>query len=212
MPPPDDILSGLAGIANQWSAVAIAWHVAFGALLLGLAAGWRPSNRLAGACLTVPLLTVSALAWTSGNPFNGGVFAALFLVLAERARRLHPGPVRIASRGRAGAGALLVAFGWAYPHFLVADSWLAYLYAAPLGLIPCPTLSVMVGITLLFRGFGSRAWSVTLAGAGLVYGVIGVLWLGVTIDLFLLFGSIALLAPPEEEFREPSVVRLRQFT
>lgn len=43
--------------------------------------GWRPSNRIVDYLFTAPLLSVSALAWASGNPFNGATFAALALFL-----------------------------------------------------------------------------------------------------------------------------------
>ena len=66
------------------------------------------------------------------------------------------------------------------------------LYAAPLGLIPCPTLSALVGVALVVNGLGSRAWSLILSGSGVLYGVIGWFRLGVTIDGVLLVGAITL--------------------
>ena len=194
MPPPDTVLAGLTAITNDWRLLATAWHVVFGVLFAGIAAGWRPSNRFVARLLVAPLLSVSLAAWAFGNPFNGSVFGLAAVVLAATTFRLPDAPVRFAPRAWAAAGAALIAFGWAYPHFLETGSWTAYLYAAPFGLLPCPTLSLVIGATVLFRNFGSGFWSVTLIAAGLFYGVVGVFRLGVALDWGLLFGSALLAA------------------
>jgi len=192
MPSPDEILAGLAGIANQWRSLAIAWHAGFAALVVALIAGWRPSTRLAGFLLTTPLLSVSALAWASGNPFNAVAFALLALVLITVAWRLSGDPIHVASPPLVAAGAAALAFGWTYPHFLDTGSSIAYAYAAPLGLIPCPTLSAVIGLSLILGAFRSSAWSAALTIAGLLYGAIGVFRLGVTLDYGLL-AAVAVL-------------------
>jgi hypothetical protein len=192
MPSSESVLSSLTAIANEWRTLAIAWHVALATLLLATLAGWRPSNRLLGLLLVSPILSVSAMAWASGNPFNGATFAALALLLVTVASRLSPKPVQLSPPFFLVPGTLLVAFAWVYPHFLETDRWRAYAYAAPLGLIPCPTLSLVVGVTLMFCGLQSRAWGTTLAAAGLAYGAIGVFRLGVALDYPLLTGALLL--------------------
>jgi hypothetical protein len=151
-------------------------------LCTACACGWRPTTRVAAYILSAPLLSVSAAAWAWGNPFNGTVFAALFLVVVRLARRLSADPVSFGTPILVTLGIVLVAFGWGYPHFLKTDHWMTYAYAAPLGVLPCPTLSVAIGATLICGLLGSVAWSVTLAAAGLVYGAIGVFVLGVQLD------------------------------
>jgi hypothetical protein len=133
---------------------------------------------------------VSALAWASGNPFNGIAFAALSLALAAVAIRLPVRAVRIGSRPLLVPGALLVGFGWAYPHFLQTDEWTSYLYAAPLGLLPCPTLSAIIGMSLIVDLLGSRPWALVLSAVGVVYGLIGAFQLGVNVDVVLLVGAL----------------------
>jgi hypothetical protein len=139
------------------------------------------------------LASVSILAWTHGNPlgFNATVFSALAVALAAAALRLPKDRVDIAAPPLAVIGALLVAFGWVYRHSLAGSS-AAYLYAAPLGLIPCATLSALTGIALIFRGLRSREGSLILAAAGIFCGLFGAFRLGVTIDLALLAGAITL--------------------
>jgi hypothetical protein len=102
--------------------------------------------------------------------------------------------VRVAPAGFLFPGLALFAFGWAYPHFLDSVSFLPYLYRAPTGLIPCPTLAIVIGLALVLDGLGSRALCLALGVAGLFYGVTGVVRLGVVIDWTLLLGAAVLLA------------------
>jgi len=192
MPSAETILDSAAAIANGWRTLAIGSHALLGTLVLALVIGWRPSNRFAGYLFTAPLLSVSALAWASGNPFNGAMFAALALFLIGLATRLSTEPVNVGSLPQWLPGALLVGFGWIYPHFLVVDHWTAYTYASPFGLLPCPTLSAVIGLTLVLGMLRSKPWSMTLAAAGFAYGAIGVFTLGVTLDYALLAGATTL--------------------
>ena len=193
MPSSQQILEGLADVTNGWRSLAIAWHVVLGAFLSALLLGWRPGKRLTGLLLAAPIASVSALAWATGNPFNGTLFFVITAGLVGVALRLPSTSVRIGPPWLTIAGGVLIAFGWVYPHFLRTDSWAAYLYAAPLGLIPCPTLSAVAGVSLVVEGLGSTKWSLTLAAIGVLYGVIGVFRLGVVIDLVLLVGALTLV-------------------
>ena len=194
MPSAEEIVDGLSATANAWWPLALVWHVYFAGLIGGVALGWRPSRRLLGSVLVAPLFSVSVLAFAGGNPFNGAVFGLLCVVLVGlvpyiEARRAVP-----AASIRLAVGASLLAFAWIYPHFLERGSWLVYAYAAPLGLVPCPTLCAAIGVTIAFQGPWSRAWSLTLVAAGLFYGMFGSLRLGVTIDWALAAGAACLLA------------------
>ena len=194
MPAPDVILAGLTAISNEWRSLAIAWHIAFGLAIVAISAGWRPSERAIAGVLTVPLVSVSLLASQSGNPFNSAVFALLAVVLTIVAATLPAQVIRVASRRVLIPGGLLLLFGCVYPHFVTAQSWTPYLYASPLGLIPCPTLATLIGVSLALGLFRSMRWSTPLAIAGIVYGVIGVFRLDVVIDYALLAGAVALAA------------------
>ena len=193
MPSAADILEGLSAIAQSWRTLALLWHAYIACLVVAVLIGWRPTHRLAGAVLIAPLVSVSILAWTVSNPFNGGLFGILAIVLAALLPILPATPVRLASAPWLAIGALLVGFGWIYPHFLEDSPSSVYLYAAPFGLIPCPTLSVAAGASIVFRGLGSRAWSGVLFAAALFYGVFGSLYLGVNIDWVLTAGAAGLL-------------------
>jgi len=193
MPTPEQILEDLRRIANEWRSFAVLWHVYFGVFAAVLAVGFRPSRRAAGVVLGLPLFSVSALAWMTGNPFNGTLFALAGLGLIAISARMGSAPVRIGTLWSAVAGVLLFLFGWFYPHFLDAPSSLTYAYAAPTGLIPCPTLSIVIGVALMVSGLDSRPWSLLAGTTGLFYGLFGAVRLGVGIDWFLVAGSVAIL-------------------
>jgi hypothetical protein len=189
---PDEILAGLGRVANEAFVYAVLWHLVIGLVSAGLWLGFRPSPRLVGGLLCLPLASVSGFAWAFGNPFNGSSFALLTILLGWIAWRTPKESVMISRRWSTALGGWLVAFAWSYPHFLVGWPTLAYLIGSPLGLIPCPTLSLVIGVTLIGYGPNTKAWSFVLAAAGLFYALFGALRLGVVIDLALLFGSIAI--------------------
>jgi hypothetical protein len=193
MPDPQSILTNLRLIANDRIGGAVAWHVAVALCGLALALGWRPSRRLTGLLLSAPVASVGILAFMHGNPFNGAMFGAIAAVLAGIASRFGLDEAHGGTTVDRIAGAVMIAFAWLYPHFLDARPPATYLYAAPMGLIPCPTLALVIGFTLVSGGLASRAWSFTLAAAGLFYGLFGFFRLRVALDFFLVAGALALL-------------------
>jgi hypothetical protein len=49
-----------------------------------------------------------------------------------------------------------------------STSLTSFLYAAPLGLVPCPMLSLLVGVSVIVGSLDSKAWANTVAAAALV--------------------------------------------
>lgn len=192
MPSPTGILEGLTRIANDAFALGVLWHALLAALLLTLAVGWRPTARVLALLLCAPLASVSALAWAFGNPFNGLVFALSTAALLGLATRLPARRVALGRPWTVALGVVLVGLGWFYPHFLYDRPRTVYLYGAPLGLVPCPTLAVVVGLTLAAGGLGPR-WSLALATLSALYALVGAAHLGVGVDLALLAGAVGLL-------------------
>ena len=202
----DAILAALSAITNEWRGVATAWHVVYAVLVVLIVSRAIP-RAAAASGLALSALSVAMLAWWSGNPFNTGVFLVVGILMLRLASRMRSTAIVLGSRSEVVAGMLLVAFGAVYPHFLAATSWTAYLYLAPLGLIPCPTMSAIAGVTLIADGFGSKTWSGLVAMMAIVYGLIGVLILGVMIDVALIAGGVMLVIGLVT--RAPSVARLR---
>lgn len=194
MPTPDDILADLGALSNAGWGVAVAWHGVLLAVVVALARGRRPSRRLAGTALALPVASAAAAAWWSGNPFNGALLSVVAALLVFLGGRLSGSPVGPGPGWSTAAGAPMVAFGWTYPHFLEATSPLAYLYAAPFGLVPCATLSGVIGFALVGDALGGRGFGLALGVTGVFYGLFGWLRLGVGIDAVLLVGAVALIA------------------
>lgn len=192
MPPASDILLALTRMASDAYELSIGWHIALAATVTALLGGFRPERRIAAAALSLPLASVALIAVAFGNPFNGAVFSMLAAALAALALRAPPGAITFRSDWSAVLGGLLIVFGAGYPHFLQGASWFTYLYAAPLGVIPCPTLSLVIGAALVAGGFGLGAWRIALAAVGCFYGVFGAMRLGVLMDTILLVGSAGL--------------------
>lgn len=193
MPTPADILEGLASVVNEMALLAVIWHVIVALIIIGIIFGWRPSKKLGATLLSVPLLSVSILAWIYHNPFNGVVFLIFAIILAIIGLRLPTEKTQKAPVWGLIFGVLMILFSWVYPHFLEDGMWFRYLYAAPLGLIPCPTLSLTIGFAMLANGFSSRVWSFVLIVLAIFYSLFGALRLGVHIDLILLAGALLLL-------------------
>jgi len=186
---PPELLAQLEHLSNSLAPLAIAWHLVIGAALLSLFGNWRPSERTFAWGLSALALSVAISAALVANPFNAISFTILAAVLAvtRRAGIMPTSP----SKQRWVAAALIV-YGGLYPHFLHAPA-IAYVAAAPVGVIPCPTLAMLAGLALL-ANVQSRSVLLALAVWSLVYGAIGLLWLGVLLDLGLTVAFGALLA------------------
>lgn len=189
----EQILLGLKEIAMSWRPLAIFWHAYFAAFIIVLIMRIRLSKRLGGLLLALPLLSVSIVAWTSSNPFNGIIFLLISILFIYFSTKLPHEKVRFAPFWIMILGIMTFLFGWAYPHFLDAPSFFPYLYSAPTGLIPCPTLSIVIGLSLILDGLGSRTLPLILGLSGLFYGTTGVFRLGVSIDIVLLLGAVIIL-------------------
>ena len=193
MPKTEEIINGLQSIVNDYSTFAIIWHAVFYFLMAGLIAKWQPSNKLFGILLCLPLISVSVFAWLSGNPFNGILFFIITILIFIFGLKTSNQPIHISQAPFMVIGILMIVFGLVYPHFINSSSFLKYFYASPVGLIPCPTLSILIGFLLLYNGFSSQSITITFIAFGLFYGIFGVLKLAVYLDIFLILGSITLL-------------------
>lgn len=193
MPKTEDIINGLQSVVNDYSTFAIIWHAIFYFLMIGLIAKWQPSNKLFGILLCLPLISVALFAWLSENPFNGFIFSAITILIFIFGIKASNQPIQISQFPFMVIGILMIVFGLVYPHFISAGSFFKYFYASPAGLIPCPTLSILIGFLLLYNGFDSQPITITFIVIGLFYGIFGVLKLVVYLDIFLILGSITLL-------------------
>jgi hypothetical protein len=208
MPAASTILDSLSAIANHWRGLAIGWHIYFLAALLLLMFKRRSmSTRFATHLLIAPFVSVSAVAWAAGNPFNGVAFAILVVVLIAIAARVQRRRIAFTTMPTLGTGLIVFTVGAVYPHFVEVDHWIAYTFAAPLGLLPCPTLLAVIGVTLMLRGFESIGWRIALTVAGMFYGFVGVFRLGVLLDATLLAAAAVMAATTVADVRRRRFVR-----
>jgi hypothetical protein len=190
---PERILALLHAMAAELWWLAFVWHVAvlaFGTLLL---AGWRPSLRLGLLLLAAPALSVSIAAFAYRNLFNGISFALLCGALITLGLIADRGRAAAAPRWAFTAGLALIAFGWCYPAF-GAHPWYRTLYSAPLGVVPCPTLAMMAGFTIIAAGLRSPYAAAVLAVWTTFYGLFGMARLHVWLDSGLLAATGVLIA------------------
>ncbi len=194
MPPREELLWQIGRAANLGVPVAVMWHALVAGAVLALFAGWRPSRRLAAAILVLLITSAAAVAWAFGIDFNAlvlALFALLIGVLGLRAPA--DAPIARAHGWRFGAGVALAALGFVYPLFLTGPA-ISYLAAAPLGVLPCPTLLFCIGAALAAEGALDKPAALVLAIAGIFYGATGAGRLGVALDWALLAGAAALAA------------------
>jgi len=192
MPSPDRILHDLAAVAVVYLPFAVFWHLAVAAFIASLRIR-MPTHLTFTSMLCLPLASVSLFAWLSGNPFNGATFAISSLLLLVLARRNPRAKVSLGRPVFVLLGLASLLFGLVYPHFLPDDVLLGYLYSAPTGLIPCPTLALVIGFVLAFDLVRYRPWAFVLLAIGLFYAFFGVLRLKVYLDTGLLLADTALL-------------------
>lgn len=193
MPTADAITSLLAMMATELAWLAIAWHVVAAGAAIALVRGWRPSPRVACILLTAPIMSVAVASFAYGNLFNAISFAVLAVVLAVLGDGLTQPRVVRGPAWTAWLGVASIAFGLVYPHF-VAGSWLRAFAAAPVGVVPCPTIAVVAGAVILAGGFGSRAIPAVLATWVAFYAWFGIGKLGVMLDVGLLVALLGLVA------------------
>jgi hypothetical protein len=194
MPASESILAQLAQVANGYFHIAVAWHGLMATAALVLLTGFRPTRRTVAWVSCLPLWSVALLAWISRNPFNAVAVGVLAVVLTGLALRTPRSEIGGSPRWAAGLGVVLLDFAWVYPHFLDASrSSLAYLVGAPVGVLPCPTLALVVGIALVAGAPSGRLASMLLGSVAAFYALFGLFRLGVVIDAFLLAGAVGLL-------------------
>lgn len=198
---PAEILRTLGELARRWWPLATAWHAYVVALGVAVIAGWRPPRRLAAVLILLPVASVAVMAFLTANLFTsiflgGYVGAAGAVVVRMPARRIRIGEPR-----RVLSGTIFLLFGFVYPHFLGHAAWLKYLYAAPLGIVPCPTLAGAIGASLVLDSLGARSWSLLLGATSGFYGVFGALRLGVSLDWVLVAAALLLLTSPPGTWR-----------
>ncbi|AET66141.1 hypothetical protein Desor_0437 [Desulfosporosinus orientis DSM 765] len=133
-------------------------------------------------------VTVHALIF--GNPFHAATFGLLAIIsLVQLIGRKET--IQISQSKWISTIALSAIFlGLWYPEF-VDKSALMLLMVSPVGVIPCPTLLITIGLLILIMpSVSSLQYLITII-MGLVYGIIGVFVFQVYLDITLLILVLA---------------------
>ena len=192
VPTAESILAWATVVANDWRWLAILWHVALAALLIGFVTRVRLSTRLVGYALVLPVISVSVIAWLSRNPFNGLIFAVLAVLL--RARRDAPAAdsrdTCIVGMGSRGGRARRFWMGLpSFPHHGYMDGLRVRVAVRA---SPLPDAFGRDRDHVDLRRPALKGWSAPLFGAGILYGWIGIFRLSVSLDIWLFAGAILL--------------------
>lgn len=185
------ILKYLEMLANHNLAVNMAMHLvvlaALAAVLVVKGTSLRRILFQASICILFASVAIQAVIF--GNPFHAvtfgilGVAAIVHLVLNKDDIRTN------GRKLQTGMALFSIIIGLWYPEFVKTNA-LALLALSPVGIIPCPTLLVSIGlITLTYCGSGRLQYGLTIF-MGLVYGVIGTFVLGVYLDITLLIMAV----------------------
>jgi hypothetical protein len=201
MPAPHQILEQLTRLATEGRMLGLIWHLA---LLVGLALvvakKWESRASLAVAAV-FPMFTASLVAFAVGNWVNGLVLDLGALTMVVISRKFTGTPIEIGRPIPFTVGVATMLYAVFYTHFTSIHSW-TDVWMTPIGVLPCPTMALVIGLGLMAGGFRSRAWSLTAAVLGLGYSLFGVFVLKVQWDLGLFAASVVmglqglLLTPP----------------
>jgi predicted CoA-binding protein len=190
----DLLLNELTLLANGRIYVALFWHVVlYAALAWAMLSRRGPARSAVALLLLTPVVSATTLAWLRGDLAHALWLTALIAALSVVTIHLPSTPPERTHGWRAWLGWAALALAASYPHYVQVEHASAYLLYAPLGVLPAPTLALLLGASLLLGGLGSRAWSYAVSACAFGVGVLGAFVLEVWIDLALVVAALALL-------------------
>jgi len=184
----------LSMIANQNTLVNLGMHllVAAAVLSLLLVSGDRLRGRIIDGVICLLLFSVAANALVYGNPFHLIVFSLLALLsIVDLAAGKNRYRFELKKPGNIVA-LIFIGLGFWYPEFTRVTP-LQQIFLSPLGIVPCPTLLVVFGLLKLADAQVRSHLSRRLVFPLLVFGLVGVWFLGVYLDVALIFAAASLL-------------------
>ena len=186
----EQILAGLKITVETYSGLRVVHHILLPVVLLFFVFFKEKASRLVSLYILLAFLTVFLISLAPiRNVFYLIVFG--FLTILAVFEFLNPkNDYSMKDTPKINVIIALVAgfLGFWYPHF-VEGSFKA-LYASPYGIIPCPTLLVILSFFLVFYPNSNRFFHWVLILVGLFFGFFGFFILKVRIDLALLALSL----------------------
>jgi hypothetical protein len=190
----DVILNYLAEISNKNTNINLIIHVIILVALICFSLIKKDKIKYLIANSTILILSLSIVvhAFIYGNPFHlitfivlaAGTLLALYKGRDEKNIKFDAFSV---------ISLIIIGMGFWYPEF-VSTSTLGYFMYSPVGIVPCPTLLVILGLLTLLYPRINKAHYITAVLMGFIYGIIGTFVLKVSLDIsLLLVATYALL-------------------
>ncbi|HYE82076.1 MAG TPA: hypothetical protein VEG39_07910 [Clostridia bacterium] len=180
------ILNFLPMVANKYLLLNAIMHILiYGVLAMVFLSGSKWKRIAFDSMIVLLLVSVAAISILNGNPFNFltftilSVFAVIELFKAENDIKFD-----VFSLNTLACIAIILVGLW-YPHFANTHPVLMLLLA-PTGIIPCPTLMVVLGLLNLVYPKINRGLYTVTSLMGVFYGATGIFMLKVTLDVPLL--------------------------
>ena len=208
---PESILNYLAMVSNQNISLNLIMHViTFLAIpSIFLLKNIRMQKAVFNGLVFILTLTVTVNALINGNAFHLVTFAIL-LIIALRELVMGKNQVVISATNNVTTFVAFICLfiGVWYPEF-VHTSPLGMLFVSPMGIVPCPTLIVILSLfTLNSSGISKLQYIATII-IGAVYAVIGVFILKVYLDaaigILVLYSIYILIFHKVQEQRNTSL-------
>lgn len=184
---PESVLNYLSMVSNQNIYLNLIMHVITFLSIpsIFLLQNIRMQKVVFNGLVCILTLTVTVNAFINGNPFHMATFAILSVIaFIELIFGRHQVLISASNNATIFIVFIFLFIGVWYPEFVHTNS-LAMLFVSPLGIVPCPTLIVVLSLfTLNSSGIGKLQYFATII-IGAVYALIGVFILKVYLDAAL---------------------------
>lgn len=184
------ILNFLPMVANKYLFLNAIMHVLiYGVLAAIFLSGYKQKRIIFDSLIAVLFISVAAISILNSNPFNFltfailSVFAVIELFKAKNDITFKPFNLNTL------VCMTIILVGLWYPHFVNVHPALMLLLA-PTGIIPCPTLMVVLGLLNLIYPKVNKGLYAATSLIGAFYGITGVLLLKVYLDIPLLLITV----------------------
>ena len=183
---PESILNYLAMVSNQNIYLNLIMHVITFLSIpsIILLKNIRMQKAVFNGLVFILTLTVTVIAFTNGNPFHFATFAILLVIAFIELIGRNQVVISTSNNVTIFVGFIFLFIGVWYPEFVHTSS-LAMIFVSPMGIVPCPTLIVILSLfTFNSSGISKMQYIATII-IGALYAVIGVFILKVYLDAAL---------------------------
>lgn len=211
---PESVINYLAMVSNQNIYLNLVMHVITFLSIpsIFLLKNIRVQKAVFNGLVVILTLTVTVNALINGNPFHLVTFAILLIIaLIELVMGRNQVVISPSSNVTTFVAFIFLFIGVWYPEFVHTSS-LAMLFVSPMGIVPCPTLIVILSLfTLNSSGISKLQYIATII-MGAVYAVIGVfifkVYLDAALGILVLYSIYILISHKVQKQRNTSLTAI----